>query len=204
MKVKICGITNTEDANIVYQLGAHAIGYIFYPKSKRYVTPEKAAAISAILPFFVMKIGVFVNEEIRIVNETAKTAGLNAVQLHGDESPEYTKQINLPVIKSFRVDDSFDYNLLKQYQNCTILLDAKSDKGYGGTGQSFNYDKIPENIKHKIILAGGVTEQTIENIYKNVSPQAIDLSSAVESLPGIKDHEKLKSFFSKYHDILNK
>ncbi len=191
MKIKICGITRKEDALLCSNYGADAIGFIFYPKSKRYITPESAKQIAHSLPPFLMKVGVFVNEEIEEVNRIAEFVGLNAVQLHGDESPEYVEQMTHPVIKSFGVDESFDFSKVDDYKNCNILLDVKDDKEFGGTGKSFDWNLIPENLRDKVIIAGGVSSNNIKEIYSSIHPGAVDLSSSVEISPGIKDKNKI-------------
>lgn len=202
VKVKVCGITNIDAAKLCVDCGADALGFIFYRESKRYIEPDKAKMIIDSLPFFVFKVGVFVNEEVDRVNQIAQELNLNAVQLHGDESLDYCTKINYPVIKAIRVDEKLNENL-KKYSDFTILLDSKDQKEYGGTGQKFNWDLIPESSRSKIILAGGVSEENINEIYNSIKPQAVDLSSSLEKEPGIKDHGKVKSFFRKIN-YLNK
>lgn len=201
MKVKICGITNIDDAKKAIELGADAIGFIFYKKSKRYVDPEIVKSIISELPAFVMKIGVFVNEDTQRINDIAKDIKLNTIQLHGDESPDYLDQINYPVIKAFRVDENFDFTRLSLYKNCSFLLDSFHKKEYGGTGIKFNWKKIPYEIRQKIILAGGISEESIEFILNEISPYAIDVSSSIEIEPGIKDINKLKRLFEKNNEL---
>ena len=195
MKIKICGITNIEDALAAESFGAHAVGFIFYEKSTRYVAPVKAEHIIKTLSPFTTKVGVFVNEVYENINKISKLTGINIVQLHGNENPDVMKSISLPVIKAFRVDDNFDYSKLSQYQKCSILLDAYSENDYGGTGNKFNWEKIPFEIKNKIILAGGISSDNIEFIYKNINPAAVDLSSSLELTPGKKDQKKMGKFF---------
>ncbi|MBI5731466.1 MAG: phosphoribosylanthranilate isomerase [Ignavibacteriales bacterium] len=204
MQVKICGTTNLEDALLSVELGADALGFIFYEKSKRFVQYSAAEAIIKQLPNSVLKVGVFVNSTIEEVNSAADKIGLSAVQLHGKESPFYTKQIEMPVIKSFRVDNKFDFALLDEYENCSLLLDNFSEKEYGGTGKSFDWTLIPEKLKDRIILAGGVSSKNIEEIFTHIKPQAVDLVSSVEKFPGKKDEEKLKEFFNIVNKLRNK
>jgi len=191
MKIKICGITRKEDALFCSEYGADAIGFVFYPKSKRYIQPEAAKEIVRSLPPFLMKVGVFVNEEISNVNRIAKSVGLNAVQLHGGESPEYIERIIHPVIKSFGVDELFDFSEIDKYKNCDVLLDVKDTEQLGGTGKTFDWNLIPINIRKNIIIAGGVSAGNIKEIYSTIHPGAVDLSSSVESSPGIKDKNKI-------------
>ncbi len=201
MKIKICGITNIEDALAAESFGADAVGFIFYKKSKRYVSPEQAEHIMRALSLFTTKVGVFVDETFEIINKISKQTGINVVQLHGNENLDIMKSISLPVIKAFRVDDNFNYNKLNQYQEYSILLDAYSENDYGGTGIKFNWEKIPFEIKNKIILSGGISSNNIEIIYKNINPAAVDLSSSLEKTPGKKDKKKMEKFFNKVNLI---
>jgi phosphoribosylanthranilate isomerase len=195
MQVKICGITNINDALQCCRLGANALGFIFYKKSERYISYEKATEIIRQLPPFVVKVGVFVNPLIHEINEVVPSIGLNAVQLHGDEQPTFIEQINLPVIKGFRIKNDFDYSKLETYKNCSFLLDTYSPDNSGGTGMTFDWSMIPLKFRDKIILAGGISSENIEYIFGNVKPMAIDLSSSLESTPGEKDSYKLREFF---------
>lgn len=201
MKAKICGITNIEDAKICAELGADAIGFIFYKKSKRYVEPNIVKEIITQLPPFLIKVGVFVNEDINVVNSIAQEVGVNIIQLHGDESPEYLKDVNLPVIKAFRVNDEFDFSKLDNYENCSFLFDSFHKDEYGGTGLKFNWNEIPNKIRKKIILAGGISEENVEEIYRDIKPYAIDISSSVEVSPGKKDHKELQKLFEKLNEV---
>jgi len=200
MQVKICGITTINDALLCCELGANAIGFIFYEKSKRYINYGKAAEIIHQLPPFIVKVGIFVNPILPDVNEIAQSVGLNAVQLHGDELQTFVEQINFPVIKGFRINNEFEYSKLDNYKNCSFLLDSYTPNNPGGTGITFDWSMIPSKFRDKIILAGGISSENIEYIYKNVQPMAIDLSSSVESSPGKKDPIKLREFFK----IVNK
>jgi len=197
MKVKICGITNLEDALLCESQGADALGFIFFRKSKRYIKPELAKKIIMHLSPFTMKVGVFVNESADFINETAADLNLNAVQLHGEESPDSAGKIYLPAIKSFRINNEFDFSVLKKYSNNSFLFDTYSDSDYGGTGRRFNWELIPGDIRNKIILAGGVSTDNIEDIFNYIKPAAVDLSSSLESEPGKKDKDKVEEFFKK-------
>ncbi len=197
MKVKICGITNLEDALLCESNGADALGFIFYKKSKRYIEPEFAKKIIMHLSPFTMKVGVFVNEPFDFINETAAFLNLNSIQLHGEESSEIVSKVNLPIIKSFRINNGFDFSILKKYPDISFLFDTYSDFEYGGTGKTFNWELIPDELKRKIILAGGISINNIEAIYNNIKPAAVDLSSALESEPGKKDEKIVKEFFKK-------
>jgi phosphoribosylanthranilate isomerase len=148
-----------------------------------------------------IKVGVFVNETFENINKISILTGINVVQLHGNENPNIIKSISLPVIKTFRVDDNFDYSRLNQYREYSILLDAYSENDFGGTGYKFNWEKIPFEIKNKIILAGGISSENIEFIYKNINPAAVDLSSSLEITPGKKDKKRMGKFFNKVNLI---
>lgn len=201
MKVKVCGLTNIEDALLCESLGADAIGYIFYDKSKRYVLPKTARQISESLSPFTLKAGVFVDEEIETVREIFVMAKLNFVQLHGSENFEYIKKLNLPFIKTIKIKTESDFEKLELYNGATFLLDTFSDKAPGGTGESFNWNLIPYELRNKIILAGGVSAENIEEIVNTIKPFAIDLSSSIESAPGKKDKIKTELFFNKLNNI---
>lgn len=196
MKVKICGITNLEDALLCEKLGADALGFIFYDKSKRYIQPNSAQDIIKMLSPFTLKVGVFVNEIPENINAISKLAGLNLVQLHGDETPKQIGEINLPTIKAFRVNDDFDFNVLNDYKNCYFLFDSYSKTEYGGTGKTFNWNIIPKLLNGKIILSGGISSSNIQRIINEVNPYAVDVSSSVEEYPGKKNEIKLKEFFN--------
>ncbi len=195
MKVKVCGITNLEDAKICCELGADALGFIFYKESKRYINYEEASVIVSELPVFVSKVGVFVNEEANTINHIAQSVGLTHVQLHGNEDQLLIDKVNHPAIKAVRVKNNFDFTSLKLFSGCTILLDTFSDEELGGTGLTFDWNTIPIGLRSKVILAGGVSAQNIETIYKTIKPQAVDISSSLESESGKKDEVKVREFF---------
>lgn len=201
MKIKICGITNYEDAKLACDLGADAIGFIFYKKSKRSVEAEEVKNIISKLPAFILKVGVFVNERIDIVNQIMQDCKLNIAQLHGDENVEYLNEINFPAVKALRISNNYDYNILKQYLNFNILLDTFNNNEFGGTGTNFKWNTIPSDIKSKIILAGGIKEENLEEIFSNILPYAIDVSSSLEEYPGKKNKSKMLSFFEKYNKL---
>ncbi|MFZ5946792.1 MAG: phosphoribosylanthranilate isomerase [Stygiobacter sp.] len=196
MKVKICGITNIEDALYAVECGADALGFVFYKNSKRYIKPEKAKEIISQLPPFVFSVGVFVNENPEKVNMIASETKLNAVQLHGDEDLTYLAKINYPIIKAFGVNENFDWNVLSKYE-CNILLDTYSNN-YGGSGEKFDWNLIPNEIRNRIILSGGIDVNSLSMIVNEIKPAAIDLSSSLEQMPGKKDHNKIKIFFEEF------
>jgi phosphoribosylanthranilate isomerase len=201
LQVKICGITSIDDALLCAEYGADALGFIFYEKSKRFVSIGQTAKIINQLPPFIAKVGVFVDDSFDTINKTVKEAGLNCIQLHGNESSEFAQNFSLPVIKAFRVNNHFDWNKIVDYENCKILLDAFSQNEMGGTGKSFDWKSIPDDIKNKIILSGGISIDNLEFVFNEIKPAAVDLSSSLESAPGIKDHQKVKDFLNKLNQF---
>lgn len=201
MKIKVCGITNLADALLCESLGADAIGFIFYAGSKRQIMPDEASEIVKHLNPFTVKVGVFVDENPVLINDIVRTVGLSMVQLHGGETPEDISLINSPVIKAFRVDSKFDFSVLEFYSNSFILLDSFDKEELGGTGKSFDWSVIPDKLKSKIILAGGINSENIEEVFKQVNPKAIDISSSLEEYPGKKNKEKVIQFFNKINSL---
>ena len=201
MKVKVCGITNIEDALLCESAGADMLGFIFYEKSKRFINFESARQIINKLSFLTSRVGVFVNESADKINSVIKILKLNAVQLSGDESPDMTDKIAVPVIKVFRVNENFDFDTISFYRKVTPLLDTYSDSEYGGTGKSFNWQIIPEEIRSKIFLAGGISVHNIEEVFSRIKPFAVDISSSLENKPGRKDKTKVKEFFKKINQL---
>ena len=199
MKVKICGITNVEDAILCESLGADALGFIFYKNSKRYIDPNQAADIISQLSPFTMNVGVFVNENIDIINRITSETKINIAQIHNDSKILNEKHISVPIIKAFRVNEEFDFKILRNFINNYILLDSYSQNEFGGTGNTFNWEKIPKDIINKIILAGGISAANIEYIVKEIKPAAVDLSSSLEKFPGKKDPEKVREFFKLFN-----
>jgi phosphoribosylanthranilate isomerase len=195
-KVKICGITNLADAQTAVAAGADALGFNFYEKSPRYISIKKAAEISKQLPPFVMRVGVFVDAEADFILRAIAEVGLTLLQFHGDEPPEFCTQFGLMSMKAFRIRDEKSLEEIPNYQTDAFLLDAHSKSGLGGTGEKFNWDLAIEAQKFgkPIFLAGGLTPENVAEAVKKVRPFAVDVSSGVESVPGKKDHAKVKSF----------
>ena len=196
VKVKICGITNVEDALAAIEMGADLIGFNFYPQSKRYVTPDQARAIIDKLPTFVDIAGIFVNAAGEHVRAVAKMCSLNWVQIHGDETPEYCEAlrwISAKVMKAIRVKDVADIERANDYYTDAILLDAFHPEEYGGTGQKFDWNLV-RRLQTRVFLAGGITpENAVEAV--EVGAYGIDICSGIESTPGKKDHEKMQKLF---------
>lgn len=195
-RVKICGITNPEDALTAVQAGADALGFVFYAKSPRHIFPEEASRIINLLPPFVQAVGLFVNEEPAVINEIADLCRLDLVQLHGDEPSSCCQQIRRRVLKAFRVRSLTCLDPMDAYRSCGFLLDAYSPSFYGGTGTSFNWEIAQEAVRRhlRIVLAGGLTPDNVAEAIRQVRPWAVDVSSGVESGPGKKDHQKVREF----------
>jgi phosphoribosylanthranilate isomerase len=195
VRVKICGITCREDALMAVEAGADALGFVFYEESPRFVNPQKAAAIIRELPPFVHTVGLFVNEEADQVNWSADFCGLDLVQLHGEEDPEFCLGVNRRVIKAFRIKDSTSLAGIKRYHVAGYLLDAWSPLAHGGTGLTFEWDLAKSTgIADRLILAGGLTPENVAEAVRTVIPYAVDCSSGVESTPGRKDPDKVREF----------
>jgi len=194
VKVKICGITNLEDALAAVNWGADALGFVFAP-SPRQVTPQQVTSIVAGLPPFVCKVGVFVDSGLPEVKETMKACSLDLAQLHGSESPDFCNELFPRVIKSFRVKDESVLALLPQYKVSAYLLDSYNEALKGGTGRSFDWGIAKKARRYgPIILSGGLTSANVRQAISLVRPYAVDVSSGVESEPGVKDHAKLQAF----------
>ncbi len=203
-KVKICGITNLEDALLSAKFGADALGFNFYEKSPRYIAPEKAREIIEQLPEEILKVGVFVNEDLEKIVEIAEIAKLDALQLHGEETPEFARELkqktNLEIIKAFRVSPDFAPEDVLKYETDAILLDAYSPKEHGGTGETFDWEiaKKVQEIFPKMYLAGGLVSMKILIMqFTIIKPFAVDSCSGLESEKGKKDKIKLINFITK-------
>jgi phosphoribosylanthranilate isomerase len=198
VRVKICGMTNLEDALLAAELGADALGFIFYAKSPRYVAPETARAIIAQLPPFVAAVGVFVDEAAALVQELAARTGLDWVQLHGQESPDYCRSLGRKVIKAFRIQDEGSLSRLADYRGAAqaLLLDTYKKGQVGGTGETFDWHLARQAKQYgPIILAGGLTPENVAMAIATAQPAAVDAASSTEAVPGKKDPAKLRAFF---------
>lgn len=204
-KVKICGITNLEDAQLSAKFGADALGFNFYEKSPRFVTLETAREIIEKLPEHILKVGVFVNETLEKIVEIAQIARLDALQLHGEETPEFARELkqktNLEIIKAFRVSPEFKPEDVLKYDVDAVLLDAYSPLEHGGTGSMFDWkitDKVKEisNNQIKIYLAGGLSHNGIASAISLRKPFAVDACSKLELEKGKKDKVKVINFIT--------
>jgi phosphoribosylanthranilate isomerase len=195
IRIKICGITNLDDAILAVDYGADALGFMFYKGSKRYISPNEAQRIISKLPPFVITVGVFVNQELDEIRNIQGQAGFDIVQLHGNESPDFCKSFGERAIKAIRVKDNESFREVESYSAEAILFDTYSNESYGGTGMSFNWE-ILKNFRtsKKIILSGGLSPENVTQAIGIVNPYAVDVSSGVEGHPGKKSPEKLKRF----------
>ncbi|MER3445310.1 MAG: phosphoribosylanthranilate isomerase [Candidatus Dadabacteria bacterium] len=195
VKIKICGITNEEDALLAVELGADAIGFIFYKESKRYIRPERAHEIISKLPPFITTVGVFVNQDLDEIKNIKEESGFDLFQLHGDESPVLCKRLGRGVIKTIRVREDINPEEIESFPVPVILLDTYSTKGYGGTGESFRWEILKGlNASKRIILSGGLSPENVSRAIRIVNPYGVDVSSGVEDYPGKKNPERLKKF----------
>lgn len=199
VRIKICGITNLEDAEAAVEFGADALGFVFYSKSPRAISPDNARSIISSLPPFINTVGVFVDEDKTSIEKIASYTGLNVIQLHGTEAPPACS-LSRKVIKAIRVKELADLESLRNYSSVSaFLLDSYSPNSYGGTGQLFNWDIAVEAKRFgNIILAGGLNHTNIENAIRTVKPYGIDVATGVEGIKkGKKDLMKLKLFLEK-------
>jgi len=199
VRVKICGITNIEDALSAIDCGADALGFVFYPKSPRSVAPDSAKKIISSLPPYVTAVGVFVDKEKTELEEIVSYTGIDVIQLHGSEPPEYCGT-NRKIVKAIRVKELSDLEPLSRYKTVSaFLLDTYAPGEIGGTGRIFNWEIAIEAKKlGRVILAGGLTPENIEEAIRFVQPYGVDAASGVEGKEkGKKDKRKLKSFIEK-------
>ena len=196
VKVKICGITNLPDGLAAAEAGADALGFVFYDQSPRHISVEAAASLIRKLPPFVIKVGVFVNAPEDLVVRAARECGLNLLQFHGEESPEYCLQFGLMSMKAFRIRDAASLQAARNYHTDAWLFDAYAPGKPGGTGETFNWDLALQarDWGRPIFLAGGLTPENVAEAVRRARPYAVDVSSGVEAAPGKKDHAKVRAF----------
>jgi phosphoribosylanthranilate isomerase len=194
-RVKICGITNLDDAHHAVACGADALGFVFYPGSPRFVNPDTARRIIAELPPLVTTVGLFVNEPPARIREMVDFCGLNTVQLHGDEEPDQCCYPPCRVIKALRLRGDMQSGLFAAYKVSALLLDAFVPNQFGGTGHRCDWAKAAAVAsQHRVILAGGLNPENVAEAVRQVHPYGVDVSSGVEEKPGQKDPEKVARF----------
>jgi len=196
-RVKICGITNREDAQRAVELGADMLGFIFYPKSPRAVDPRIVAEIGHGLT--VEKVGVFVNETETTIQRIVEECGLDAIQFHGDESPAFCQRFAVKKIKAIRIRDAASLPAAAEYNVDALLLDTYTAGQRGGTGETFDWSLAitAKNLGRPVILSGGLTPENVGEAIRRVQPYAVDVASGVERAPGRKDPEKLRRFLER-------
>ena len=193
VKVKVCGMTSLEDALMAVGFGADAVGFVFYRKSPRFVTEKLVKSI--VLPPFVNKVGVFVNETAERINRIADACRLDTIQLHGDESPAFCRKLRRRVVKAIRLRDAQSLELLPRYEVDGFLLDAYAEKIPGGTGLTCDWRLAQRARKFgPVILAGGLHPGNVEDAVNQVQPYGVDVCSGVEKSPGKKDRAKVRDF----------
>lgn len=199
-RIKICGITREEDLEAAVEAGADAIGFVFYPPSKRCITPQRACQLADLLPPFVTATGLFVNLPADQVQATADAARLQLLQFHGEETPEFCEQFTLPYIKAARVEPGLD--LVKYERNFKtargLLLDAFVE-GYGGGGEVFDWSLIPKEVAARAVLSGGLRAENVGAGILSLRPLGVDVSSGVEQAKGIKDAALIRRFIAAVH-----
>ncbi|WP_456404238.1 phosphoribosylanthranilate isomerase [Thiolapillus sp.] len=195
-RVKICGITRLEDAQAATEAGADALGFVFYPPSPRNTDIEQARRIVAQLPPFVTTVALFVDAEREQIAEVVRKVQIDLIQFHGDESPEFCASHERPWIKAIRMKERVDLRRLgEDYRGASgLLLDAYKPGVPGGTGERFDWDRIPPEMAGRIILAGGLNPENVASAVRSVRPWAVDVSGGVEASKGIKDHQKIEQF----------
>lgn len=211
-RIKICGLTRQEDVQGAIAAGADALGFVFYPKSPRYVQPDMAAKLMAQLPPFVSTVGLFVNAGVDEVKKIVATASIALLQFHGDETSAecaaIASAVNRPFIRAIRVKPDTSAADLLEYESeyraastlfAGLLLDTFVDS-YGGSGKVFDWSLIPESIAPRVVLSGGLSAQNAIDAIQRVRPYAVDVSSGVERDKGIKDSAKIRAFIDAVHD----
>ncbi len=192
--VKICGNTRLEDALHAVRLGADWVGFNFWPRSRRYLSPEAAAPIVAALPGGVVPVGVFVDPTPEELARAVRVAGIRTVQLHGDEPPAFCAAAPVPVVKGIRVRDARSLAALAAYEVSAFLLDSATP-GYGGSGTAFDWS-LASRVAAEVPLwlAGGLTPENVGEAVRRVRPRGVDVASGVESAPGVKDVQRMEAF----------
>jgi phosphoribosylanthranilate isomerase len=202
-RIKICGITQTEDLIAAVQSGANALGFVFYEKSPRYVAAHQIKLLSASIPPFVTSVGLFVNPSVDEVRTAMRLIPLDVLQFHGEEEPEFCAQFGRPYLKAIRVKSGVDLvQYAAKYSGAQgLLLDAYVEGIHGGTGASFDWELIPQDLSLPIILSGGLCPNNVAEAINRVRPYAVDVSSGVERSKGIKDAAKIAAFINEVKKI---
>lgn len=197
-RIKVCGFTNVEQARQAAYLGVDALGLVFFAASSRYVSVARAKEISQALPPFVSTVGLFVNASIEQVRQVCAEVPLHLLQFHGDESPAYCRQFGLPYLKAVRVQKHTDILALchTYYDACGLLCDAWVEGKVGGTGQTFDWQCLPEQLPLPLVLSGGLHAKNVAEAIRLTRPWAVDVSSGVESAPGQKESQKIAEFIA--------
>lgn len=195
-RVKICGITREQDALLAAEYGADAIGLVFYPPSPRAVSVERAAAIVRELPPFVTTVGLFVNAEAELISRVVDDVGVDLLQFHGQECPDYCAQHRRPWIRAISMKPDTDLAAMQRQfaAGRGLLLDAYRPGIPGGTGETFDWDRIPAGLGPRIVLAGGLDPNNVADAVRRVRPYGVDVSGGVEAAKGIKDPRKIRAF----------
>jgi phosphoribosylanthranilate isomerase len=198
IKVKICGLTNVQDALVAVEAGADALGFVFWERSPRWVAVEQAAEIVKEVPGHVLRTGVFVDPSPDLVMSAIGRCGLNLLQFHGEESPEFCLQFGMMSMKAFRIRDAASLEALTRYPTDAWLLDAYTPGVPGGTGASFDWALALEAGRNgrPVFLAGGLKPENVAEAIRCARPYGVDVSSGVEHAPGIKDHAKVRAFLA--------
>lgn len=199
MRVKICGITRLRDALVAVDCGAHALGFVFAPGSRRYLAPERAREITRNIPPYVTTVGIFVDAREDEVNRSVERSGVGAAQFHGSEDPAFLRRFSFPVVKAFRIRAGFDIGILHDYPGPAFLLDASTGEGSGDPGMVTWSVAARGASFGRIILAGGLTADNVADAIGRVRPYAVDVSRGVEIAPGIKDERRIVSFMKAVH-----
>lgn len=195
-RIKVCGITRAEDANAAVAAGADSLGFVFYPPSPRNVSVEQAADLIAGLPAFVTSTALFVDADVEFVQRVIEQTKVDLLQFHGNESQAYCSQFARPYMKAIRMKPDVDVKAeADRYGDASaILLDAYRPGVPGGTGESFDWERIPVELRGSIVLAGGLNPDNIRKAVETVHPFAVDVSGGVEASKGMKDKEKIETF----------
>ena len=210
VRVKICGITRIEDAHAAVEAGVHALGFVFHRPSPRYVSSELAASIIRTLPPFVSTVGVFVNRAREEIEAVAVRAGLQFIQLHGEERPADCDGLSRPVVKAFRYASDQPFPDLEDYSVTGLLIEARVPHLWGGSGVTLDWELFSQQlerhaptVRNRLVLAGGLSPQNVERAVSVVKPFAVDVSTGVEDAPGMKSPKKIKEFMNALRNSTN-